>query len=553
MPSTSVKFKNVSRAGVASLPIEDGTIIITKTGGDMYVDVLNERVHISDIHTLTTGLPPTTASLHVGQLAYGLMVADGKYHLYINNGGSSIVDLLLERSFSSVGLNTVLQAGSTGNKSLIIDVDGGEEWTKYLSSDTNGIWVDMCYGGGMYLAVSQDGVLIRSQNGTTWSGAYPYADTPSSICYGNGIYLISLNTADTRIVMRSTDGLNWEMVYPEIEECSWGGMCFGNGKFVVVSSDASAPYVAYSTDGFYWTLINTAISSTWTSVCYGNGQYVAVADSGTYQVMTSPDGQNWTPQMAAGTAESWHSVCYGLGMYVAISDTKVMTSPDGIYWTIRPTTITSNLSSICYGEGTFVITVRNTSGEILTSGDGVNWSVVAVPTTSIGWSVSCYGDGKFVAVADSNIIDVDVIVSSAGALLEMDTTYGYLDAKHPVLSANPERPIYDADAQTMREAMDANGYYSFVTSITPTWHKTGFAYDQDILTPIRLTEDMNPVISLHGTYDETSPVMEAWGSIGQIKVIDSETGSVLRPCCYAKPPSVSIPIRVSVFSVRSLV
>ena len=83
----------------------------------------------------------------------------------------------------------------------------------------------------------------------------------------------------------------------------------------------------------------------WYSVTYGTvsgvGVFVAVANSGTgNRVMTSPDGITWTIRTSAADI-SWSSVTYGNGLFVAVASSsivagdRVMTSPDGITWTIR--------------------------------------------------------------------------------------------------------------------------------------------------------------------------------------------------------------------------
>jgi len=62
-------------------------------------------------------------------------------------------------------------------------------------------------------------------------------------------------------------------------------------------------------------------------ICFGNGLFVAVSASGSgNRVMTSPDGINWTLRTSA-TNNYWTSVCYGNGLFVAVASGSVMTSP----------------------------------------------------------------------------------------------------------------------------------------------------------------------------------------------------------------------------------
>ena len=57
----------------------------------------------------------------------------------------------------------------------------------------------------------------------------------------------------------------------------------------------------------------------------------------------------------------------------------------------------TNWCSVCYGNGKFVA-VANSSDEAAYSVDGITWTAVTLPS-STDWGSVCYGDGKFVAVA----------------------------------------------------------------------------------------------------------------------------------------------------------
>lgn len=87
-----------------------------------------------------------------------------------------------------------------------------------------------------------------------------------------------------------------------------------------------------------WTSRTSAADNAWRDVTYGNGLFVAVAyAAGGNNVMTSPDGITWT--LRTSPSKNWQSVTYGNGLYVAVANgfvtDSVMTSPDGITWTSR--------------------------------------------------------------------------------------------------------------------------------------------------------------------------------------------------------------------------
>jgi hypothetical protein len=137
-------------------------------------------------------------------------------------------------------------------------------------------------------------------------------------------------------------------------------------------------------------------------VTYGSGTFVAVGDSGT--ILTSPDGVTWTIA-TSGTNSDLSGVTYDNGIFVALGKNKghpttggtILTSPDGLTWTVRVSG-TIGLSAVTYGNGTFVTV--GTGGTILTSPDGLTWTV-RVSGTSVSLFGVTYGNGTFVAVGES--------------------------------------------------------------------------------------------------------------------------------------------------------
>jgi predicted RecA/RadA family phage recombinase len=117
---------------------------------------------------------------------------------------------------------------------------------------------------------------------------------------------------------------------------------------------------------------NQCADNIWTSVTYGNGLFVAVANSGTgNRVMTSPDGITWTIRTSAAN-NSWQSVTYGNGLFVAVSTdgsgNRVMTSSNGITWTIRTSAANNGWTSVTYGNGLFVAVANSGTGNrVMTS------------------------------------------------------------------------------------------------------------------------------------------------------------------------------------------
>ena len=111
--------------------------------------------------------------------------------------------------------------------------------------------------------------------------------------------------------------------------------------------------------------VDTGIIADWRYITYGNGLFVAIAwDSDI--IITSPDGITWTLRTVPVSAK-WKSITYGNGLFVAIASnsTIIITSIDGITWTQRTLPVSKDWSSITYGNEMFVVIAYNSTDIII--------------------------------------------------------------------------------------------------------------------------------------------------------------------------------------------
>src|SRR5690606_38407705 len=115
----------------------------------------------------------------------------------------------------------------------------------------------------------------------------------------------------------------------------------------------------------------------------GGSQFVAVANNGTNRVMTSPDGITWTLRSAAAV-NTWYSVCYGEGQFVAVGDSgtgkQVMTSTNGINWTLDDTPSTNRWYAVTYGDYKFVAVAISGDGKRVMTASTSPAPVKTLPT-----------------------------------------------------------------------------------------------------------------------------------------------------------------------------
>lgn len=313
-------------------------------------------------------------------------------------------------------------------------IDGGTTWTS-TSAEPQQSWVGIAHSPiiNKFAAVSSNGDIriMLSDDGINWDLIPDINDVTAdgvwkAITYGNDKFVvIGTHGGIGGIVMTSNNGLNWASYTDAIDFRTWTALAFGNNIFVAVASNGSSPgRVVYSTDAITWTVatvvVGGTLTGTWNSIIFDNDQFVVIsAVSGA--ILTSPDGINWTVRIDAydiynsfNTTRAWTSVAYGNGMFIAVNASHsttyiaMVSFNNGVSW--FPRIVPVRCYAITFANGQFVAVGNNA---IMTSSNGITWTARTSPA-SYFWKTVDYANGVYVALGSNPPDDTNDAVAVGG-------------------------------------------------------------------------------------------------------------------------------------------
>lgn len=189
-------------------------------------------------------------------------------------------------------------------------------------------------------------------------------------------------------------------------------VAYGGSGFVAVGAAGAA---LFTTDAVTWTTKSTGTTADlYALTTPGSGAFVAVGAAGT--TVYSADGNTWGTPVVAGN-RALYAVSYGVGRYVAVGAAgTIVTSTDGTTWVAATSGTSNDLRGVGYGAlltttGTGAAAVTSTTnifvatgvaGTILTSADGLTWTV-RTPLSATTMNAVTFG-GQFVAVGNAGSI-----------------------------------------------------------------------------------------------------------------------------------------------------
>lgn len=291
------------------------------------------------------------------------------------------------------------------SNSIFTSTDG-VTWTKNLTVSLR-LWA-VAYGGGLFVAAGNDGALITSPDGLTWTNrtsGFTSGQRCSGVAYGNGTWIV-VNEHTTNI-STSTDGVTWT-IKGTSGAITTPLLCvtYGNGVWVIGGNNAE---IATSSDTNTWIARTSNLTAGGSSVysvraaIFANNRFYITAFSLSFSncISTSPDGITWTGQNAGFASSRFYGLAYGVNKLVAVGDVanqSIMTLSDTTYqFTITSPSLPvpdamylggQVLQSNVGGAGwvTHTVTYSDSSGTITFTGNnrtGLTGDTVQIRMTTI--------------------------------------------------------------------------------------------------------------------------------------------------------------------------
>lgn len=172
----------------------------------------------------------------------------------------------------------------------------GAVWTQQDASTVGNTYHrnSIAAGGGIFVAVSDEGYVMSSPDGVTWTDrAMPSSANLTTVAWTGArfVALASSGHGYTSLTGESAWTALGLVVAASAAGTIWRGAVGSSGAMVAVRSGSAAAtgLVSSSTDGLTWESDTSAGTNNWRAVAFGNGGYVAVANTGTgNRVMTAP-------------------------------------------------------------------------------------------------------------------------------------------------------------------------------------------------------------------------------------------------------------------------
>lgn len=282
------------------------------------------------------------------------------------------------------------------------------------------------FGSNKFVAVGDYGTILTSTDlGINWnnrtalnSGSAGTRDNLRAITFGNiggsGVAAPGfVAVGDNGTILKSTDGSSWTLdstsgVTANLNSIACGVDATLKQSFVAVGADGT---VIRTFEGTSWSKALHAEAMTGevlNGIVYGSVQNTFVAVSNNGNIFYSIDnGDTWTKSPDSNSSRPLKGVSFVKGNYIAIGSAgAIISSPDGITWTVQNSGTAADLYAVTYGAINDTHVVVGSVSKIIGSTTGfTSWRSFPFPAQETPsnynlLAVTNDGDKTFIAVGE---------------------------------------------------------------------------------------------------------------------------------------------------------
>lgn len=344
---------------------------------------------------------------------------------------------------------------AVGDDAIIYTSSDGANWTYWgQAPGNNGNWLlSAAWGAGTFVITGEGGYIATSSNGTSWTVRNSrVSDDLTRVAYVNptsqfpyaGFWAVSDNgpgAGGSKAIYSTNNGVNW---YPFTLALGTTNVLYAIAANPTTGLVAGDSEVQLGTSGGGWqrqTLFTGSpmpapvwpyYAAVWDTT---NLAYHLAGESGMMVDSTTTNGEYyWQEQESNNPRDLLWQVAPAGGLYVAVGDnTRIMTSQDGVDWSIESVPVTNSVASpittnifFCVGGTTnlFIaagtrgclavspnslvsVVVTNTDGSLSNaqvSSLGVVWYPLPAPTTSDLAGVGVFNNTYYLAGASATLL-----------------------------------------------------------------------------------------------------------------------------------------------------
>jgi hypothetical protein len=359
----------------------------------------------NSINSQATGIVGNTGTAFVSTAVtnHGIVLGGSSSSTLGNVGPSATAGQVLQSAGSSAdpSFSTATYPSTAGTSGNVLTSNG----TNFVSSALPAAVYDPPIGSMQYFANSAGDAYL----GANWLK-----------CNGASVSQATYATLYTRLGLIS-DVQKATLTSVSNLPATTNSIVLGNSLFVAVGASGA---ISTSTDLITWTTRTSGTASNLNSITYGNGLYLAAGV--TSALINSTDGITWSA-LTYGVTTTIVALGFGNGKYLASSTSGAMrTSTDTITWGA----VTANaggvaMTSINYGNSTYVWTTASSTTAVGYSTDAVTWTALTMSVPGPGISNATFFNSLFIGYCSKSNNDPTVILYSTDGIKWLSSAFQY--------------------------------------------------------------------------------------------------------------------------------